>query len=210
MKKIKILIVLSIISIIIQTQVLASSFELDAETDNNMIKKGEKFSIYLEITNIQSTTGINAIQGNIEYDHNILEFVRVENLNNWTINYNDNNNGKFLAILLSKGEKENRKVGKLFFKLKQNVKDNTTSIKIKNLKSSDSSEIICAADKEIIINLEDMQNLEQKERTSNNIKKEDNIDRNNNCIVTISTVCIIIGLISIGLYVTIKLRRKQG
>ena len=210
MKKIKILIVLSIISIIIQTQVLASSFELDAETDNNMIKKGEKFSIYLEITNIQSTTGINAIQGNIEYDHNILEFVRVENLNNWTINYNDNNNGKFLAILLSKGEKENRKVGKLFFKLKKNVKDNTTSIKIKNLKSSDSSEIICAADKEIIINLEDMQNLEQKERTSNNIKKEDNIDRNNNCIVTISTVCIIIGLISIGLYVTIKLRRKQG
>lgn len=173
MKKIKILIILLIISTIVHTQVLASSFELDAKTDKNIVKKGEEISIYLEITDIQSITGVNVVQGNFEYNHDILEFEKAEKLNNWNFTYNDENDGKFIAMILSKGETEQKSIGKITFKVKQNTNETNCIIKIKNIVSSDEEEKIKTKDKEITIEIEDLKksntSLNTKEKKKNNI-----------------------------------------
>ena len=203
-KKIKILILIFISIIILQTTSLASSLELEAKTDKTSVELEEEFTISLSIENIESTTGVNAIQGNIEYDYDIFEFVKVEQLNNWSFNYNDQNDGKFVAMVLSKGEKENQDIAKIVFKLKQNINNDEQTIRIKNIKSSDEYEKISIQDKEIKINIAKIQDNKQKEKSENDTEVK---QKNNNVIYSICFVFIILFLIFICVIIKHKVKK---
>ena len=66
-------------------------------------------------------------------------------MNNWTTTYNDENgklNGKFLAVNLSVGVKENTQIFAVKLKVKKDIKKTSTKINFKDLTSNDGTNLV--------------------------------------------------------------------
>ncbi len=67
------------------------SFDFTVNPQETTAKPGDTVTIDLGMSNIdQSSDGINAIQGDISYDENVFESVKIEATGeNWTATFND-------------------------------------------------------------------------------------------------------------------------
>lgn len=158
MKKIfKLLIITTLLlAFLLPVTVKADSFNLNVTSNKTSLKQGDTVEINLNLSNINAgELGINTLEAVLEYDSNVFEEVTqssFKSLNNWSITYNNEdteNKGKFLAVIVVAGVKENQDIGKITLKVKNSAKDTNTTVKIKNITSNNGKQLIKENDKQI-------------------------------------------------------------
>ena len=164
-----------------------STFEANVSASKTTLKPGEEVTLTIEISNINmGTNGVNTLEGQIIYDDNVFEEIKsssIQNLNNWTTTYNDENsllNGKFLSVNLSSGTTQNAKIFSVKFKAKANIeKIKETKIEIKDITSNDGTDLVNIGNKTITLKIDSGNSDEgNNNEVSNEISNE--IDEGNN------------------------------
>ena len=159
MKKLRLIIALSIIMVSLTGIVSASSFDVDAKPNEIVAKQGENIEIKVDLKDIDmKEKGINTLEGYITFDEDVIENVELETKNDWQIEYNKDSNsdlyGKFLMVKDIEGIKENEEVLTLKIKVKDKVKKEGTKVVLKDLTSNDGDSLVNIGNKEININFE--------------------------------------------------------
>lgn len=159
-----------------------SSFKATVSSTKTSLKPGEEITVTVSVADIQmGEKGINTIEGNLQYDKDIFEEVKSNSIqaqSNWTTTYNDESstlNGKFLAVNLSEGVKENTNIFSVKFKVKKNITESkTTQINFKDITSNDGADLVSVGTKSvnITINVSEEIKEESKNEIKNEIKKE--------------------------------------
>ena len=143
--------------------VRANSFKFGVKADKELLKNSDEVYLTFDISDIKvGNMGINVIEAVIEYDEDIFEKITDDSftgLNNWSWTYNDGPNGekgKTIAMVISAGETENKEIGKLKLKVKDNVNKSlkTTDIIIKKIATNDGVSLVNETDKKITLQLE--------------------------------------------------------
>lgn len=137
----------------------ASSFDVSVNPKEITAKPGETINLKVSLKDIDmSGNGINILEGNINFDKEMIENVDVEGENNWKIEYNNDTNsdlnGKFLMIKDVNGIKDDEEILNLKIKIKDNIKKANTKILLKDLTSNDGNNLINIGSREININFE--------------------------------------------------------
>ncbi len=125
-----------------------SSADANLTTNIKELKAGEKIEIFLSFKNLNEIKkGLNAYKGTIEYDKNFFEEIVESNfssLNDWEkLKYNPQT-GEFISFK-KVGITQEEIVAKIILTVKNNVEANHTSIKVKDIITSEGK-------KDIIIN----------------------------------------------------------
>ncbi len=159
MKKLGLIMILSIIMVSLTGIVSASSFDVGVNPIEVTAKQGESIEVKVDLKDIDmKEKGINTLEGYINFDEDVIENVEVETKNDWQIEYNKDSNsdlyGKFLMVKDIEGIKENEEVLTLKIKVKDKVKKESTKVTLKDLTSNDGENLVNIGDKEININFE--------------------------------------------------------
>ena len=159
MKKLKLIIALSIIMVSLTGIVSASSFDVGVNPTEVTAKQGESIEVKVDLKDIDmKEKGINTLEGYINFDEDVIENVELVTKNDWQIEYNKDSNsdlyGKFLMVKDIEGIKENEEVLTLKIKVKDKVKKESTKVTLKDLTSNDGENLVNIGDKEININFE--------------------------------------------------------
>ena len=120
----------------------ADTYKISLMTDNNTIKQGERVTISLNISDINIQTGekgIGAYKGDIEYDSNVFEEVKMSGNSNWD---EPGENKGIFASVNSKGicVRDSQEIAKITLKAKSNAVLGNTKIKIKGFEVSSLAE----------------------------------------------------------------------
>ena len=168
-KKIKILTILILTIYMIGASVSAASnsFKASVTPSTTTLKPGEEVTITVKVSDINmGENGINTLEGKIKYDTNVFESVKssdVQSLNNWSTTYNDETsslNGKFLAVNLSAGTKDDTQILSVKFKVKDDIKETTTTqIDFEDITSNDGTDLVNAGTKSVSLTV----NVEEKQ-----------------------------------------------
>jgi cohesin domain len=158
-KKLGLIMILSIIMVSLTGIVSASSFDVGVNPIEVTAKQGESIEVKVDLKDIDmKEKGINTLEGYINFDEDVIENVEVETKNDWQIEYNKDSNsdlyGKFLMVKDIDGIKENEEVLTLKIKVKDKVKKESTKVILKDLTSNDGENLVNIGDKEININFE--------------------------------------------------------
>ena len=143
------------------------SFKVTLTPTTVEAKKADEITITFKVSDINmGNEGINTIEGILDYDKNIFEEVNssaIENLNGWSMTYNDENtnmNGKFLAVKFN-GEKNDTDIFKIKLKIKSSIDELTeTQIKFKGITSNDGVELVNIGDKIVTVKAGDVKPAE--------------------------------------------------
>ena len=159
MKKLGLIMILSIIMVSLTGIVSASSFDVGVNPIEVTAKQGESIEVKVDLKDIDmKEKGINTLEGYINFDEDVIENVEVETKNDWQIEYNKDSNsdlyGKFLMLKDIEGIKENEEVLTLKIKVKDKVKKESTKVILKDLTSNDGENLVNIGNKEININFE--------------------------------------------------------
>lgn len=159
MKKLKLIIALSIIMVSLTGIVSASSFDVGVNPTEVTAKQGESIEVKVDLKDIDmKEKGINTLEGYITFDEDVIENVELETKNDWQIEYNKDSNsdlyGKFLMVKDIEGIKENEEVLTLKIKIKDKIKKESTKVVLKDLTSNDGDNLVNIGNKEININFE--------------------------------------------------------
>lgn len=159
MKKLRLIIALSIIMVSLTGIVSASSFDVGVNPTEVTAKQGESIEVKVDLKDIDmKEKGINTLEGYITFDEDVIENVELETKNDWQIEYNKDSNsdlyGKFLMVKDIEGIKENEEVLTLKIKVKDKVKKEGTKVILKDLTSNDGDNLVNIGNKEININFE--------------------------------------------------------
>lgn len=159
MKKLRLIIALSIIMVSLTGIVSASSFDVGVNPTEVTAKQGESIEVKVDLKDIDmKEKGINTLEGYITFDENVIENVELETKNDWQIEYNKDSNsdlyGKFLMVKDIEGIKENEEVLTLKIKIKDKIKKESTKVVLKDLTSNDGDNLVNIGNKEININFE--------------------------------------------------------
>lgn len=159
MKKLGLIMILSIIMVSLTGIVSASSFDVGVNPIEVTAKQGESIEVKVDLKDIDmKEKGINTLEGYINFDEDVIENVEVETKNDWQIEYNKDSNsdlyGKFLMVKDIEGIKENEEVLTLKIKVKDKVKKESTKVILKELTSNDGENLVNIGNKEININFE--------------------------------------------------------
>ena len=159
MKKLRLIIALSIIMVSLTGIVSASSFDVGVNPTEVTAKQGESIEVKVDLKDIDmKEKGINTLEGYITFDEDVIENVELEKKNDWQIEYNKDSNsdlyGKFLMVKDIEGIKENEEVLTLKIKVKDKVKKEGTKVILKDLTSNDGENLVNIGNKEININFE--------------------------------------------------------
>lgn len=181
-KVIGMLIIILIIMIGTSVQAVDNTFKASVSPTSKVLKPGEEIEITISVSDINmGTNGINTLEGTIEYDKNIFETVvsnNIKSLNNWTTTFNDENstlNGKFLAVNLASGIKEDMNIFSVKFKVKSNATSGTTQIKFKDITSNNSIDLINVGTKTVDITIESNKIPAGNNNTNSNTNKTNSI-----------------------------------
>lgn len=159
MKKLGLIMILSIIMVSFTGIVSASSFDVGVNPTEVTAKQGESIGVKVDLKDIDmKEKGINTLEGYINFDEDVIESVEVETKNDWQIEYNKDSNsdlyGKFLMVKDIEGIKENEEVLTLKIKIKDKIKKESTKVVLKDLTSNDGDNLVNIGNKEININFE--------------------------------------------------------
>lgn len=140
----KIIILLSIIMLI--GSIFASKTYAALNCNVNLSKPKDKFtykeqfSIYVSISDLQTTKGIIAIGATLSYDTNSLTLVNIEGENKWSDPFHNSSNGKITSFK-NKLSTNNENVFKITFEINEKGKAGESAwIKIDNFEISDGDE----------------------------------------------------------------------
>lgn len=140
----KIIILLSIVMLIVN--IFASktyatiSCNVSISKPKEQVTYKEKFSVYVAISNLQTTKGIIAIGAVLSYDTNSLTLVDIEGENKWSDPLHNESNGKMTSFK-NKLSTNNENVFKITFEVNEKGKaGNSAWIKIDNFEISDGDE----------------------------------------------------------------------
>lgn len=127
----------------------ASGFEMNIESDNNIIKSGETIVLTVSINNIETDNeGIDLLLASISYDNNVFENVEendIKALGQWGgLLFNPNNNK--LIIERNSQTKSNEEVFQISLKAKDNIDVESTKISINQAQSTDGNQDIDGVD----------------------------------------------------------------
>lgn len=188
MLKKKILFILIIIMIVgIQTQV--SAVDLLPSMDQQELQ-GNSIKIYLQLSDLQDyEDGINALSGKLVYNSEIFENASVTGMNSWSAIYNNEeeneNQGKFILITTAGNVTQEQEIAQIELKLKKNVEQEETEIKIEQIETSYHAETMAIEDKVIHLEIEENEikmiqndNLNTEENKTQNQGTEKNIVQN--------------------------------
>lgn len=143
MKKIISFIIVILIMIGMASSVSAAlTCKVSMEVDKTEYKKGDEFTVSMNVSDIQSDRGVIALGATLEYDKDSLTLVKMEGQNGWETptsgaSYNENN-GK-IAITRSGAGKNNETVFKITFKVKEEAKKNLLIV-LKNITLADGTD----------------------------------------------------------------------
>ena len=170
MKKLRLIIALSIIMVSLTGIVSASSFDVGVNPTEVTTKQGESIEVKVDLKDIDmKEKGINTLEGYINFDEDVIENVEVETKNDWQIEYNKDSNsdlyGKFLMVKDIEGIKENEEVLTLKIKVKDKVKKESTKVILKDLTSNDGENLVNIGNKEININFEGVKTVNTGDNT---------------------------------------------
>lgn len=156
-----------------------STFKASATANTTALKPGEEVTVTIGVSDINmGTNGINTLEGKIKYDTNIFEEVKsssIQSLNNWTTTYNDESstlNGKFLAVNLSNGVKENTQIFSVKFKVKSDIKETKetkeTQIDFQEITSNDGTDLVNVGTKSVTLKINVENTTPETPNTNNN------------------------------------------
>ena len=170
MKKLRLIIALSIIMVSLTGIVSASSFDVGVHPTEVTAKQGESIEVKVDLKDIDmKEKGMNTLEGYINFDEDVIENVEVETKNDWQIEYNKDSNsdlyGKFLMVKDIGGIKENEEVLTLKIKVKDKVKKESTKVILKDLTSNDGENLVNIGNKEININFEGVKTVNTGDNT---------------------------------------------
>lgn len=201
--------------------VSASSYSFNAKANKEVVNAGDKVTVSMEVNDIDTNDeGINVVEYTLEYDENVFESMNYVKKNDWDIVYNnDKNSDKFGKTLLSKmvlGVNSEEEIGNIEFKLKDNLQDMETEIKLKAVTSNDSKELINQGDRVIKLKILKKQNTDKpsidtqtKEPTQNNNEKNINTsDKELSIVLAIILLVVSVNLVSIVLVKKLRNRIK--
>ncbi len=157
MKKKVVVIILLITLTMLASNILATAnLVAQAKTSTNELKGGEEITITLRFDEYQQIKdGINAYKATLEYNKEIFEEVKQEDLqslNDWEkLQYNQTT-GEFVAIKRG-GSKAPEDIVNITLKTKQEVKATKTEIKIKDIVTSEGEKDINIAETKATINI---------------------------------------------------------
>lgn len=163
-----------------------SSFKAAVTPTEKTLKPGEEITITLAVSDIDmGEDGINTLEGTIEYDKEIFEEVKSSNIqskNNWSTTYNDENstlNGKFLAVNLSAGIKEDTEIFSITLKAKSEIESTAnTEIKFVDITSNDGTDLINVGTKKVKITVEVEEEVTPPETNENNTIENNTVENN--------------------------------
>lgn len=128
MKKVLSLVLLFLMMMSIMGTVNAAfTCNVSMQIEKTEFKKGDEFTVDINISNIQSDRGVISLGATLEYDKDSLTLVKMEGQNGWETpavgsSYNENN-GK-IAITRSGLGKSDETIFKITFKVKEETKKN--------------------------------------------------------------------------------------
>lgn len=140
MKKVLSLVLLFIIMMgMIGTVNAAFTCNVSMQIEKTEYKKGDEFTVNINISNIQSDRGVISLGATLDYDKDSLTLVKMEGQNGWETpaigaSYNENN-GK-IAITRGGPGNNNETVFKITFKVKQETKKNLL-VSLRNISIAD-------------------------------------------------------------------------
>ena len=135
-----------------------NSFKAELSASSTSLKPGDEITLTLKVSDIKmGDDGINAVEGTIKYDTNIFEAITQSSItteSGWSTTYNGETsnslNGKFLAVNLSAGTKEDTKILTVKFKVKQDVAKTTeTQINFVDVTSNDGVDLVNVGTKSV-------------------------------------------------------------
>lgn len=142
LKKINIVLIMIILIVCMFTNktyaVLNCNVGLSTSKDKVTYK--EQFSVYVTISNLQTTKGIIAIGATLSYDRNSLTLVGIEGENNWSNPFYKDSSGKLTSVK-NKLSTSNENVFKITFEVNEKGKAESSAwININNFEISDGEE----------------------------------------------------------------------
>ena len=175
-KIVGVLLIILITGVIFTNVVYALSFKFKVTANKAEAKAGDEVIVSMEIEDIDmGELGINAIEGILDYDDNVLEVVTREDIqtqNNWSMTYNEEagvHEGNFLVSNIIAGVKNNQKIGEIKFKIRADAKVGTvTEIKFKNITSNDGGNLVTDSEKKVVIKIVEGNNIGNSNNAGNN------------------------------------------
>jgi len=133
------------------------SFTFDLSYEEEIAAPGDTINVIGKISEIQknSSNGLLALGGVLEYDKNVLELQDIKGLNDWKMSLQDYNpeNGKWVTVANSYVETAGD-VFELTFKVKEDLENTETEVKLTNIEggtAQDKNGVVYSDDtKEII------------------------------------------------------------
>lgn len=185
----------------------ASSFRVIAKADETEVNPGQEVTISLKISNIDmGEHGINVVEGYLKYEDGFFSAMEMVDENDWKVTYN-NKNGKFLTSKIIEGIKEEQEILLIKLKVKDDLKEGETEVKLQEITSNDGVNLVSDGNKSIKIkikgnnskdnsenNKESNQNTNEEDEKQIN-KEEQNIMRQN--VRTGDTIAYIVGAVAI-------------
>ena len=135
-----------------------NSFKAELSASSTSLKPGDEVILTLKVSDINmGDDGINAVEGTIKYDTNVFEAITQSSITSesgWSTTYNGETsnslNGKFLAVNLSAGTKEDTTILTVKFKVKQDVAKTTeTQIDFVDVTSNDGVDLVNVGTKSV-------------------------------------------------------------
>ena len=135
-----------------------NSFKAELSASSTSLKPGDEITLTLKVSDINmGDDGINAVEGTIKYDTNVFEAITQSSITSesgWSTTYNGETsnslNGKFLAVNLSAGTKEDTTILTVKFKVKQDVAKTTeTQINFVDVTSNDGVDLVNVGTKSV-------------------------------------------------------------
>ena len=135
-----------------------NSFKAELSASKTELKPGDEITLTLKVSDINmGDDGINAVEGTIKYDTNVFEAITQSSITSesgWSTTYNGETsnslNGKFLAVNLSAGTKEDTKILTVKFKVKTDVAKTTeTQINFVDVTSNDGVDLVNVGTKSV-------------------------------------------------------------
>lgn len=135
----------------------ASNYTFTANANKTTVNPGDEVTISLKVSDIEAgKNGINVVETTLEYDTSLFENFEIIDKNDWKSTYNSNQGNRYGKLLYTKmvtGVTEDQEIGILKFKLKDNLDEQETQIKLFQVTSNDGYELMNDGDKIITLKI---------------------------------------------------------
>lgn len=134
-----------------------SSYKFTATADKTTVNPGDEVYISLKVSDINACSdGINVVETTLLYDTSVFEKFEFVEKNNWKVTYNSNQGDRYGKLLYTKmitGVTDDEEIGILKFKLKDDLKEMETEIKLLQVTSNDGYELMNEGDRIITLKI---------------------------------------------------------